>query len=118
MASSGVRHGQSGQVQNIMLKFDKNNEIVQDFKGKTLVKGETDGSSYPNGGLRGTHMAGGYLAVDTSSPIFLRGDTIFIPSAFVSYYGAALDEKTPLLRANAALDKEASRLFGKLAELS
>lgn len=114
MASSGVRHGQSGQVQNIMLKFDSNNEIVQDFKGKTLVKGETDGSSFPNGGLRGTHTAGGYLAVDTSSPIFLRGDTIFIPSALVSYYGAALDEKTPLLRANAALDKEASRLFGKL----
>jgi glutamine synthetase len=114
MASSGVRHGQSGQVQNIMLKFDKNNEVVQDFKGKTLIKGETDGSSYANGGLRGTHCAGGYLALDTSSPIFLRGDTIFIPSAFVSYYGQALDEKTPLLRANAALDKEASRLFGKL----
>jgi len=114
MAASGVRHGLTGQVQNIMLKFDSNNEIVQDFKGKTLVKGETDGSSFPNGGMRATHTAGGYLAVDTSSPIFLRGDTIFIPSALVSYYGAALDEKTPLLRANAALDKEASRLFGKL----
>ena len=114
MAASGVRHGLTGQVHNIMLKFDSDGEIVQDFKGKTLVKGETDGSSYPNGGLRGTHQAGGYLAVDTSSPIFCRGDTIFIPSAFVSYYGAALDEKTPLLRANAALDKEASRLFSKL----
>jgi glutamine synthetase len=57
---------------------------------------------------------GGYLAVDTSSPIFCRGDTIFIPSAFVSHYGAALDEKTPLLRANAALDKHASRLFKHL----
>ena len=104
----------TGQVQNIMLKFDKDNEIVKDFKGKTLTKGETDGSSYPNGGLRGTHCAGGYLAVDTSSPIFCRGDTIFIPSAFVSYYGAALDEKTPLLRANAALDTEGSRLFKQL----
>ena len=114
MAGSGVRHGLTGQVQNIMLKFDKNNEIVKDFKGKTLTKGETDGSSYPNGGLRGTHCAGGYLAVDTSSPIFCRGDTIFIPSAFVSYYGAALDEKTPLLRANAALDHEGSRLFTQL----
>jgi glutamine synthetase len=114
MAASGVRHGLTGQVQNIMLKFDKNNEIVKDFKGKTLTKGETDGSSYPNGGLRGTHCAGGYLAVDTSSPIFCRGDTIFIPSAFVSYYGAALDEKTPLLRANAALDVEGSRLFKQL----
>ena len=114
MGSSGVRHGQSGQVHNMMLKFGKDNTVQRDFKGKTLVKGETDGSSYPNGGLRGTHEAGGYLAVDTSSPIFLRGDTIFIPSVFVSYYGAALDEKTPLLRANAALDKQASRLLSKL----
>lgn len=114
MGSSGVRHGQTGQVHNMMLEFDKNNKVVQDFKGKTLIKGETDGSSYPNGGLRGTHEAGGYLAVDTSSPIFLRGDTMFIPSVFVSYYGAALDEKTPLLRANAALDKHGSRLLTKL----
>ena len=114
MASSGVRHGQTGQVQNFMLEFNKDNEVVQDFKGKTLVKGETDGSSYPNGGLRGTHRAGGYLVIDTSSPIFLRGDTIFIPSVFVSYYGTALDEKTPLLRANNALNKEGSRLLSQL----
>lgn len=114
MASSGVRHGQSGQVQNIMLEFDKKMDVEQDFKGKTLIKGETDGSSYPNGGLRGTHQAGGYLAIDTSSPITLRGDTIFIPSVFVSYYGASLDEKTPLLRANNALNKEGSRLLEKL----
>lgn len=114
LGGSGVRHGQTGQVHNMMLKFNSDNEVVQDFKGKSLVKGETDGSSYPNGGLRGTHEAGGYLAVDTSSPIFLRGDTIFIPSVFVSYYGAALDEKTPLLRANAAIDKHGSRLFSAL----
>jgi len=114
MASSGVRHGMTGQVQNIMLKFDSDGEVVQDFKGKTLIKGETDGSSYPNGGLRGTHCAGGYLAVDTSSPILCRGDTIFIPSVLVSYYGAALDEKTPLLRSNSALDKSGSRLFSLL----
>jgi len=114
MASSGVRHGLTGQVQNIMLKFDSDGEVVQDFKGKTLIKGETDGSSFPNGGLRGTHCAGGYLAVDTSSPILCRGDTIFIPSVLVSYYGAALDEKTPLLRSNSALDKSGSRLFSLL----
>jgi len=114
MASSGVRHGLTGQVQNMMLKFNGDGEIEQDFKGKTLVKGETDGSSFPNGGLRGTHCAGGYLAVDTSSPILCRGDTIFIPSAFVSYYGSALDEKTPLLRSNSALDKNGSRLFSLL----
>jgi len=112
MASSGVRHGQSGQVQNMMMKFDSDtNEPVFDFKGKDLIKGETDGSSYPNGGLRGTHCAGGYVAIDTSSPVFLRGDTIFVPSAFVSYYGNALDEKTPLLRANAALQKNGARLL-------
>nr|BAG39455.1 glutamine synthetase type III [Chaetoceros compressus] len=115
MASSGVRHGQTGQVQNMMMKFDsETNEPVFDFKGKDLIKGETDGSSYPNGGLRGTHCAGGYVAIDTSSPIFLRGDTIFVPSAFVSYYGNALDEKTPLLRANAALQKNGARLLKHL----
>jgi glutamine synthetase len=114
MGSSGVRHGLTGQVHNMMLEFNKDNEIVQDFKGKTLIKGETDGSSYQNGGLRATHTAGGYLAIDTSSPIFLRGDTVFIPSVFVSYFGAALDEKTPLLRANAALDKHGSRLLSML----
>ena len=98
-----------------MLEFDrKTNKIKFDFKGKDLVKGETDGSSFPNGGLRATHTAGGYLAVDTSSNIFLRGDTIFIPSAFVSYYGAALDEKTPLLRSNEALNTEGKRLLSLL----
>lgn len=112
MASSGVRHGQTGQVQNMMMEFCREEgKIKFDFKGKDLIKGETDGSSYPNGGLRATHTAGGYLAVDTSSPIFLRGDTIFIPSTFVSYYGAALDEKTPLLRANEALSKNGTRLL-------
>ena len=114
MGASGVRHGLTGQVHNMMLKFNGDNQVVQDFKGKTLARGETDGSSYPNGGLRATHQAGGYLAVDTSSPIFLRGDTIFIPSIFVSYYGHALDEKTPLLRANAALDKHGCRLLKHL----
>ena len=114
MASSGVRHGQTGQVQNKMLAFNADNQIEFDFKGKDLIKGETDGSSYPNGGLRGTHCAGGYLCIDPSSPIFLRGDTMFIPSAFVSYYGAALDEKTPLLRANAALNKQGCRLLKHL----
>jgi len=115
LGSSGVRHGQTGQVHNMMMKFDsKSNHVMFDFKGKNLIKGETDGSSYPNGGLRGTHCAGGYLAIDTSSPIFLRGDTIFVPSAFVSYFGDALDEKTPLLRSNSALNTQGSRLLKHL----
>ncbi|KAL3936594.1 MAG: hypothetical protein SGBAC_008124, partial [Bacillariaceae sp.] len=115
MGSSGVRHGQTGQVYDQMLKFDsKTYELKYDFDGGCLVKGETDGSSYPNGGLRATHTAGGYLAIACSSPIFLRGDTIFIPSIFVSYYGMALDEKTPLLRANDALSNQGKRLLSKL----
>ncbi|CAJ1963703.1 unnamed protein product [Cylindrotheca closterium] len=115
MGSAGVRHGQTGQVYDQMLKFDsKTYELKYDFDGGDLVKGETDGSSYPNGGLRATHTAGGYLAIDCSSPIFLRGDTIFIPSIFVSYYGMALDEKTPVLRANDALSNQGKRLLSKL----
>jgi len=114
MAASGVRHGLTGQVQNMMLKFNKENEPEFDFKGKDLIRGETDGSSFPNGGLRATHTAGGYLAVDTSSSIFLRGDVVFVPSAFVSYYGAALDEKTPLLRSNQAVSENGTRLLKAL----
>lgn len=115
LAASGVRHGLSGQVQNMMMKFDnKTGEVEFDFKGKDLVKGETDGSSYPNGGLRATHTAGGYLAIDTSSPVFLRGDTVFVPSVFVNYYGKALDEKTPLLRSNEALKNQGGRLLNAL----
>jgi glutamine synthetase len=88
--------------------------LVYDFKGKNLLRGETDGSSYANGGLRATHTAAGYLSIDTSSPIFIRGDTMFIPAAFISYNGAALDEKTPLLRASDALSTQGVRLLGLL----
>lgn len=99
----------------MMMKFDnQTNELKFDFEGKDLIRGETDGSSYANGGLRATHCAGGYLTIDTTSPIFLRGDVIYIPSIFVSYHGMALDEKTPLLRANDALSKHGSRLLKHL----
>ena len=97
-----------------MMEFLKDGTPAWDFKGKNLLYGETDGSSYLNGGLRGTHCAGGYLTIDPTSPIFLRGDTIFIPAALTSYHGEALDEKTPLLRASDALSKEGARLLGNL----
>jgi len=114
LGSSGMRHGLSGQVQNHMFEFDDAGNPVWNFKGKHLLQGETDGSSYNTGGLRGTHRAGGYLAVDPTSPIFLRGDTIFVPSCLASYYGEALDEKTPLLRSVDALSREGKRLLGHL----
>jgi glutamine synthetase len=111
LGSSGVRHGQSGQVQNAFFNFDKAGIPVWDLKGKDLIQGETDGSSYPTGGLRDTHTAGGYLTVDPTSPMWLRGDTVFIPAALVSYHGHAIDEKTPLLRSVEALSREGTRLL-------
>lgn len=114
ICSSGVRHGMAGGLYNHMFEFSKDGTPVWDFKGKNLLRGETDGSSYPNGGLRATNRAGAYIAVDTTSPIFLRDDTIYIPSCLVSYYGHALDEKTPLLRAMDALNAEGTRLLKNL----
>eukprot|EP00929_Paragymnodinium_shiwhaense_P058490 TRINITY_DN2928_c0_g1_i1.p1 TRINITY_DN2928_c0_g1~~TRINITY_DN2928_c0_g1_i1.p1 ORF type:complete len:725 (-),score=193.65 TRINITY_DN2928_c0_g1_i1:304-2478(-) len=111
MGANGVRHGQTGQVHNAIFKFDEEGRPVWDLSGKDLLQSETDGSSYPNGGLRATHTAAAYLSIDPTSPIFLRGDTIFIPATFVSYHGHALDEKTPLLRSADALNKEGTRLL-------
>jgi len=111
MACNGVRHGMSGQVQNAMFVFDKDGKPKWELEGKTIFQGETDGSSFPNGGMRATHTAGGYTIIDPTSPIFLRGDTVFIPTIFVSFYGDALDEKTPLLRATKAVSTQATRLL-------
>jgi len=114
LAAAGLRHGQSAQVQISMIEFDSTGKPAWDFKGKNILRGETDGSSYPNGGLRATHRAGGYLTVDPTSPIFLRGDTVFIPACFVAFTGQALDEKTPLLRSGDALSREGKRLLSLL----
>jgi len=111
MASLGVRHGQTGQVHNAMFTFDKDGKVEWELEGKALLKGETDGSSYPSGGMRATHTAGGYTVIDPTSPIFLRGDTVFVPTIFVSFYGDALDEKTPLMRAQKAVSTQATRLL-------
>jgi len=109
--ASTYRHGQAGQVQLSMFEFGKDGKPIWDFKGKDLLQGETDGSSYPNGGLRATHTAGAYLTVDPESPIWLKGDSIFVPACFVSFEGKALDEKTPLKRAAQAMSKSGTRLF-------
>ena len=106
LASNGVRHGMSAMVQNQMIRFDKDNRPTYKFDGDDLLSGETDGSSYNNGGMRATHTAGGYLKIDPTSPIFLREDTIFIPACFASWNGDALDEKTPLLRSTQALSEQ------------
>ena len=114
MGSGGVRHGQAACVQISMLSFDKAGKPSWEFDAGDLLTGETDGSSYPNGGMRATHTAGGYLAIDPVSPPFLRDDVMYIPSAFMAYTGQALDEKTPLHRACDALSREGKRLLGLL----
>ena len=110
LGASGVRLGMTGQVHNAFFAFGADGKPEFGFKGKELLKGETDGSSYPSGGLRATHTAGGYTVLDPTSPVFIRGDTVYIPTVFVSFYGDALDEKTPLLRSMEALNKEGVRL--------
>ena len=97
-----------------MIEFDKDGRPVWEFSGKHLLRGETDGSSYPSGGLRATHTAAAYLTIDASSPIFLRGDVIFIPSCMISFSGHSIDEKVPMLRAGDALSREGVRLLGHL----
>lgn len=82
-----------------------------EFSGKELIKGEPDASSFPSGGLRATFEARGYTAWDCTSPAFVKDKTLYIPTAFCSYNGEALDLKTPLLRSMEALSKQAIRIL-------
>ncbi len=98
---------------------DENGNMIMEFSGKELIKGEPDASSFPSGGLRATFEARGYTTWDITSPAFIKetatGPTLCIPTAFCSYTGEALDKKTPLLRSMEALGKQALRivhLFG------
>ena len=90
-------------------------KVMMEFSGKELIKGESDASSFPNGGLRATFEARGYTAWDCTSPAFVREDaagvTLCIPTAFCSYTGEALDKKTPLLRSMEALNTQVLRIL-------
>lgn len=86
-------------------------KIILEFSGKELIKGEPDASSFPNGGLRNTFEARGYTMWDCTSPAFIRDHTLYIPTAFCSYTGEALDTKTPLLRSMEVISNEAMRLL-------
>ena len=85
--------------------------VIMEFSGKELIKGEPDASSFPSGGLRTTFEARGYTAWDPTSYAFIKGNTLCIPTAFCSYGGEALDQKTPLLRSMEALNKQALRIL-------
>ncbi len=90
--------------------------VIMQFSGKELIKGEPDASSFPSGGLRATFEARGYTAWDPTSYAFVKGDSLYIPTAFCSYSGEVLDKKTPLLRSMEALSTQAVRLLRLLGD--
>ncbi len=85
--------------------------VIMNFSGKDLIKGEPDASSFPSGGLRSTFEARGYTVWDPTSYAFVKGKTLYIPTAFCAFSGEAIDQKTPLLRSMDALNKEALRVL-------
>jgi glutamine synthetase len=90
--------------------------VKEDFSGSKLFFNETDGSSFPNGGTRDTHTAAAYMSWDRMSPAFVKDDTLYIPASFVAWTGAALDEKTPLLRSQNAINEQGLRLLRHLGD--
>ncbi len=107
--------GLSAAKQDSFLNPDGDGGAITEFNGKTLVQGESDASSFPNGGIRATSEARGYTAWDVTSPAYLfettNGTTLCIPTAFVSWTGEALDKKTPLLRSGQALNTHVARIL-------
>jgi glutamine synthetase len=110
----GPVHGE--KLETFMAVDFDTDRLVVNLTGSELFQSETDGSSFPTGGLRLTHEAAAYMGWDTGSPPFIYGETLFIPSAFVSWTGDALDVKTPLLRSNAAVNKQALRMLKHLGD--
>lgn len=111
--------GSTAEKHDSFVDFE-NDKVVMEFSGKALIKGEPDASSFPSGGLRATFEARGYTAWDPTSPAFIRetknGATLCIPTAFCSWTGEALDEKTPLLRSSEALNASALKLLRLLGD--
>ena len=93
-----------------------NCKVVMEFSGKELIKGESDASSFPSGGLRATFEARGYTAWDPASYAFVKDGSLYIPTAFCSYTGEALDTKTPLLRSMDAISAQGLRLLRLLGD--
>ena len=103
--------GTTAEKHDAFLTPDKDGYALTRFSGKELVRGEPDASSFPSGGLRSTFEARGYTTWDPTSFAFVKGTSLYIPSAFVSYGGEALDEKTPLLRSMETLNRQAKRIL-------
>ncbi|MCL2084442.1 MAG: glutamine synthetase III [Oscillospiraceae bacterium] len=103
--------GITAEKHNSFISPFRDGKVIMEFSGKELVRGEPDASSFPSGGLRATFEARGYTVWDTTSYAFVKDGTLYIPTAFCSYGGEALDKKTPLLRSMEALDKQAARIL-------
>jgi glutamine synthetase len=103
--------GVTAEKHDSFITPDGRGRAIMEFSGKALVKGEPDASSFPSGGLRSTFEARGYTAWDPTSYAFVKGNTLYIPTAFCSYSGEALDKKTPLLRSMQALNRQALRIL-------
>ena len=103
--------GVTAEKHDAFLSPVDNCKVVMEFSGKELIKGESDASSFPSGGLRATFEARGYTAWDPASYAFVKDDTLYIPTAFCSYTGEALDTKTPLLRSMDAISLQGLRLL-------
>lgn len=103
--------GVTAEKHDSFLSGSKGGMPILEFKGKELIKGESDASSFPSGGLRATFEARGYTAWDPTSYAFIKNDTLYIPTAFCSYSGEALDTKTPLLRSMEAVSRSACRIL-------
>ncbi|MDR1797859.1 MAG: glutamine synthetase III [Clostridiales Family XIII bacterium] len=103
--------GVTAEKHDSFIDFKGDRELTLEFKGKELVRGEPDASSFPSGGIRATYEARGYTTWDPTSYAFVKDTILYIPTAFVSYSGEALDKKTPLLRSMQALSKQGKRIL-------
>ena len=103
--------GLTAEKHDSFLSPDGDSRVVMEFSGKELIKGESDASSFPSGGLRATFEARGYTAWDPGSYAFVKDGTLYIPTAFCSYTGEALDTKTPLLRSMDAISAQGLRIL-------
>ncbi|MBF7096220.1 glutamine synthetase III family protein [Alkalibacter mobilis] len=103
--------GKTAEKHDSFIEPTGDGRVIMEFSGKQLIQGEPDASSFPNGGLRATFEARGYTAWDATSPAFVKDGTLYIPTAFCSYSGEALDKKTPLLRSMEAVSKQAVRIL-------
>ena len=104
----------AGKHDAFLMPENQNDTVIMEFSSKQLVQGEPDASSFPNGGLRTTFEARGYTTWDPTSPAFIRDQCLYIPTAFCTYTGFALDTKTPQLRSMEALNKQGIRLLRAL----